>query len=92
MELRQYCRHIADIAEVLLHQSTGVFGLTSAPLPVGVALQCLIALEGEESLLGQMEMGMPEKQRLLRLLEEDQTRTGGLRNFLSSSMKDRELL
>jgi len=87
-ELRQYCRHIADIAEVLLHPSTGVFGLHSAPLPVGAALRCLKTLEQ----LRPGEAAPPEKQRLLRLLEGDQARIVGLRNFLSSSMKDRDWL
>ncbi|KAM7185206.1 hypothetical protein V8F33_012549 [Rhypophila sp. PSN 637] len=84
MELKQYCRHIADIAEVLLHPSTGVFGLHSTALPVGVALRYLNSVDEPD--FG--ELMSPEKRRLLGLLDGDQWRVASLRTFLSSTIKD----
>ncbi|KAK4208330.1 c6 zinc finger domain protein [Rhypophila decipiens] len=88
MELKQYCRHIADIAEVLLHPSTGVFGLHSTALPLGVALRYLNSVKEPD--FG--ELMSPEKRRLLGLLDGDQWRVDSLRTFLSSSIKDQNRL
>ncbi|KAK0716139.1 hypothetical protein B0H67DRAFT_582470 [Lasiosphaeris hirsuta] len=81
-ELMQYCQHVAYIAEVLLHPSAGVFGMHSAPLPVGVALMCVNSMEQSSGSTS------PEKRRLLDLFNMNQGRGNDLGKFLASAMKD----
>jgi hypothetical protein len=83
-ELRQYCRLVADIAEVLLHPSAGMFGMHSLPLPVGVSLMCLNSMEGS--------LCSVEKRRLLDIFEKEQGRAKGIREFVFSCMTDVERL
>ena len=82
MELRQYCWHVADIAEVLLHPSAGVFGMHSAPLPVGIALMCLNLIEESSGSMSH------ERRRLLGLFDIGHGRGDDLRKFIASATRD----